>query len=62
MLAKFDVDADPDGLAELLTSIALGFVAQRAMAGSASPAAHVAALESLSKGSVTRRGAAIFQD
>jgi AcrR family transcriptional regulator len=59
---KFDVDADPDALAELLTSVALGFVAQRAMAGSASPAAHVAALESLSKGSLALRGAEILHD
>jgi AcrR family transcriptional regulator len=39
--------ADPEGLAELLTSITLGFVAQRALAGSADVEAHVAALEAL---------------
>src|SRR6204780_691840 len=32
---NFDADADPDALAQLLTSITLGFVAQRAMAGGA---------------------------
>jgi TetR/AcrR family transcriptional regulator, transcriptional repressor of aconitase len=44
---KFDADADPEGVAQLLTSVTLGFVAQRAMAGSADVAAHVNALESL---------------
>jgi AcrR family transcriptional regulator len=39
--------ADPEGVAELLTSITLGFVAQRALAGSADVAAHVAALRAL---------------
>jgi TetR/AcrR family transcriptional regulator, transcriptional repressor of aconitase len=43
----FDATADPEGVAELLTSITLGFVAQRALAGSADVAAHVAALEAL---------------
>jgi hypothetical protein len=43
----FDTTADPEGTAELLTSITLGFVAQRALAGSADVAAHVAALEVL---------------
>jgi AcrR family transcriptional regulator len=38
---------DPEGMAELLTSITLGFVAQRALAGSADVTAHVAALEVL---------------
>jgi TetR/AcrR family transcriptional regulator, transcriptional repressor of aconitase len=42
-----DPGADPEGVAELLTSITLGFVAQRALAGSSDPAAHVAALEAL---------------
>jgi hypothetical protein len=42
-----DVAADPAGVAELLTSITLGFVAQRALAGSADVNAHVAALETL---------------
>jgi AcrR family transcriptional regulator len=46
---KFDAEADPEGVAELLTSITLGFVAQRAMAGSADVRAHVAALESLTR-------------
>src|ERR1700683_4978178 len=43
----FDRAADPEGVAELLTSITLGFVAQRALAGSADVTAHVAALEAL---------------
>lgn len=45
----FDSAADPEGVAEVLTSITLGFVAQRALAGSADVAAHVTALESLTK-------------
>jgi AcrR family transcriptional regulator len=48
----FDVTADPEGVAELLTSITLGFVAQRALAGSADVTAHVAALEALMRRSV----------
>jgi AcrR family transcriptional regulator len=43
----FDAAADPEGVAQLLTSITLGFVAQRALAGSADVTAHVAALEVL---------------
>jgi AcrR family transcriptional regulator len=43
----FDDAADPEGVAELLTSITLGFVAQRALAGSADLKAHVAALAAL---------------
>ncbi len=43
----FDPGADPDAVAELLQSIALGFVAQRALAGDADVHAHVAALEAL---------------
>jgi TetR/AcrR family transcriptional regulator, transcriptional repressor of aconitase len=43
----FDATADPDGMAGLLTSIALGFVAQRALTGSADLAGQVAALETL---------------
>jgi AcrR family transcriptional regulator len=43
----FDATADPEGVAELLTSITLGFVAQRALAGSADATAHVAALKTL---------------
>jgi TetR/AcrR family transcriptional regulator, transcriptional repressor of aconitase len=42
-----DAAADPAGMAELLTSITLGFVAQRALAGSADVNAHVAALAAL---------------
>jgi TetR/AcrR family transcriptional regulator, transcriptional repressor of aconitase len=48
----FDATADPEGVAELLTSITLGFVAQRALAGSADVTAHVGALEALIHGSV----------
>jgi AcrR family transcriptional regulator len=44
---RFDAAADPEGMAELLTSITLGFVAQRALAGSANVTAHVAALKTL---------------
>jgi AcrR family transcriptional regulator len=43
----FDSAADPDAVAELLTSMCLGFVAQRALAGDADVQAHVAALEAL---------------
>jgi AcrR family transcriptional regulator len=43
----FDPTADPEAMAELLTSITLGFVAQRALAGSTDVTAHVAALEAL---------------
>jgi hypothetical protein len=43
----YDSMADPDAMAELLTSITLGFVAQRALAGSADMSAHVAALQTL---------------
>jgi TetR/AcrR family transcriptional regulator, transcriptional repressor of aconitase len=42
-----DPGADPDGVAELLTSICLGFVAQRALAGDAGVRAHAGALEAL---------------
>ncbi len=45
----FDATADPEGMAELMTSITLGFVAQRALAGSADVTAHVAALEALTQ-------------
>jgi AcrR family transcriptional regulator len=45
----FDATADPEGMAELLTSITLGFVAQRALAGSAGVPAHVAALEAIGR-------------
>src|SRR5271156_1822707 len=48
----FDPDADPDAVAELLQTIILGFVAQRALAGDASVQAHIGALEVLS-GNVT---------
>ncbi len=48
---SFDPDADPQAVAELLTSITLGFVAQRALAGAADVDAHVHALEALTLGS-----------
>jgi AcrR family transcriptional regulator len=51
----FDASADPEGVAELLMSITLGFVAQRALAGSASVAVHVAALEALAHRSAADR-------
>ena len=50
----FEAAADPEAVAELLTSITLGFVAQRALAGSADVAAHVAALEALTRRPVGR--------
>jgi TetR/AcrR family transcriptional regulator, transcriptional repressor of aconitase len=43
----FDVAGDPDAMAELVVSITLGFVAQRALAGSAEVTAHVDALQAL---------------
>jgi AcrR family transcriptional regulator len=46
----FDATEDPDGMAGLLTSIALGFVAQRALTGSADLRGQVAALEALMYG------------
>jgi AcrR family transcriptional regulator len=42
-----DTQANPRDMAELLTSITLGFVAQRALAGSADVSAHVTALKNL---------------
>jgi TetR/AcrR family transcriptional regulator, transcriptional repressor of aconitase len=42
--------ADPDQVAELLQSVILGFVAQRAMAGDADAQAHAAALQALAEG------------
>jgi AcrR family transcriptional regulator len=49
-----DAAADPEAVAGLLTSITLGFVAQRALAGSASVSGHVAALEALMHPSLAR--------
>jgi TetR/AcrR family transcriptional regulator, transcriptional repressor of aconitase len=43
----FDSAADPDAVAELLMSVCLGFVAQRALTGNADVQAHVDALEAL---------------
>ncbi len=51
----FDPAADPEAVAELLTSITLGFVAQRALAGTADVEAHVNALEALTYGSTAER-------
>jgi TetR/AcrR family transcriptional regulator, transcriptional repressor of aconitase len=48
-VGTFDASAEPEGIAELLTSITLGFVAQRALAGSANVTAQVTALEALSR-------------
>src|ERR1700735_3940298 len=42
-----DPAADPDGVAQLLQSICLGFVAQRALAGDADVQAHIGALRAL---------------
>jgi AcrR family transcriptional regulator len=44
---SFDPAADPKAVAELLTSITLGFVAQRALAGGANVEAHESALDAL---------------
>jgi AcrR family transcriptional regulator len=45
---SFDPAADPKAVAELLTSITLGFVAQRALAGGTDVETHVSALDELS--------------
>jgi TetR/AcrR family transcriptional regulator, transcriptional repressor of aconitase len=45
----FDPGADPEGVAQLLSSIILGFVAQRALAGGADVQAHVGALDALTE-------------
>jgi TetR/AcrR family transcriptional regulator, transcriptional repressor of aconitase len=45
----FDPGADPDGVAQLLQSIILGFVAQRALAGDADARAHASALDALTR-------------
>jgi AcrR family transcriptional regulator len=44
-----DPGADPEGVAQLLQSIILGFVAQRALAGDADVQAHVGALDALTR-------------
>jgi TetR/AcrR family transcriptional regulator, transcriptional repressor of aconitase len=44
-----DPAADPNQIAQLILSICLGFVAQRALAGNADQAAHVAALAALTE-------------
>jgi len=44
-----DQAANPESIAELLTSITLGFVAQRALAGSADVDAHVEAIRTLTR-------------
>ncbi|MGD0055419.1 MAG: TetR/AcrR family transcriptional regulator [Acidimicrobiales bacterium] len=58
----FDAATDPDSMAQLLMSITLGFVAQRALAGSVEVTAHITALDALtprtakvSGGRVSRR-------
>jgi AcrR family transcriptional regulator len=43
--------ADPEAVAELLTSVCLGFVAQRVLAGDADAAVHAGALAALAAGS-----------
>ncbi len=50
----FDATADPEGVAELLTSVTLGFVAQRALAGTADISRHIDALEALTQPSGVR--------
>ena len=44
-----DPGADPEGVAQLLQSIILGFAAQRALAGDADVQAHAAALDALTR-------------
>jgi AcrR family transcriptional regulator len=51
----FDSSADPDGVAQLLSSIILGYVAQRALAGDADVHAHASALRALTPGQRPRR-------
>jgi TetR/AcrR family transcriptional regulator, transcriptional repressor of aconitase len=46
----FDPGADPAGVAQLLQSIILGFVAQRALAGDADVQAHLGALKAVISG------------
>jgi TetR/AcrR family transcriptional regulator, transcriptional repressor of aconitase len=50
-----DPGADPDGVAQLLMSITLGFVAQRALAGDADAQPHVDALNMLTARSAAAR-------
>jgi AcrR family transcriptional regulator len=45
----FDPGADPEAVAQLLQSIILGFVAQRALAGDADVQAHASALDALTR-------------
>jgi hypothetical protein len=42
-----DPQADPDAIAQLIMSICLGFIAQRALAGDADPQAQAAPLAAL---------------
>jgi BetI-type transcriptional repressor, C-terminal len=51
----FDPGADPDAVAQLLQSICLGFVAQRALTGDADVQAHVDALGVLVSGQLPRQ-------
>jgi AcrR family transcriptional regulator len=46
---RFDPGADPEDVAQLLQSIILGFVAQRALAGDADVQAHASALDALTR-------------
>jgi TetR/AcrR family transcriptional regulator, transcriptional repressor of aconitase len=45
----FDPGADPGAMAELMQSVILGFVAQRALAGDADVQAHASALDALTR-------------
>jgi AcrR family transcriptional regulator len=51
--------ADPDSMAELMQTVILGFVAQRALAGDADVQAHAAALEALASASCTSQVSAV---
>jgi AcrR family transcriptional regulator len=55
----FDPGADPDAIAELMQTVVLGFVAQRALAGDADVQAHVAALEAVAAAPFTSRVPAV---
>ena len=50
-----DPGADPEGVAQLLQSVILGFAAQRALAGDADVQAHASALQALTPGRRPRR-------
>jgi hypothetical protein len=58
---SIDLKTDPHAIAQLIVSISFGFIAQRALAGSADPTAHVSALNAITQptaaGDLTAKGA-----